>query len=335
MPFAFRLPQPEECARPARRRVCESLDRAAVEMHPAFPRVRNATIARLVALFQGDYLLNRLLLEEGRFISFQYLLSYGAGQTTDNRESWLTLGRLQSLLSFSRIVSRNRIESLVGMFERYAFIEKRRVEDDLRISLLVPASRMWMADAGFLKAQIEPLVHFDDTGAGDGLPGLPPGWIAERVSSLVGSEGDARRDESRDPLAPPWATRTLGLERAAHRNWRKAQAPHLEHRVAERARHRQMVDFTGRDGGYLTLLLLLDEVIRAGTERISLPFDAISGSTGVSRTHARLTIEEAEGAGFVRLHARGGRDIEIQPHLWAVFDAWIADDMLSLLRSFE
>jgi len=331
MSFASRFPRLDDERAPAGRTAVAALDRAALETHAAFRQVRDATVARLVALFQGDYLLNRLLLEEGRFIAFQYLLSHGARQTMDDRDSWLTLGRLQAILSSARIMSRNRVEALVGTFERYAFIEKRRVEDDLRISLLMPANRMWMADAGFLKAQLEPLLGFDD----GGLTGLAPGWIAERVAALVGTEGETRRGESRDPLAPPWSTRTLGLEKAAHRNWRRAQALRLERCIALRAGHAAMVDFTGRDGGYLTLLLLLDEATRSGARRVSLPFDTVSGLTGVSRTHARLTIEAAEAAGFVRLHARGGRDIEILDHLWTVFDAWIADDMLFLLQSFE
>lgn len=331
MSFASRFPRLDEERTPAARTAGAALDRAALETHPAFRQVRDATISRLVALFQGDYLLNRLLLEEGRFIAFQYLLSHGARQTMDDRDSWLTLGRLQTILSSSRIMSRNRVEALVGTFERYAFIEKRRVEDDLRISLLMPANRMWMADAGFLAAQLEPLRHFDDDGIG--LPGLPSGWIAERVAALVGAEGEARRGE-RDPLAPPWSSRTLGLEKTAHRQWRKAQAARLEHAIALRAGHTAIADFTGRDGGYLTLLLLLDEAIRTGAARVSLPFDTISGLTGVSRTHARLTIEAAEAADFVRLHARGGRDIEIRDGLWTAFDAWIADNMLFLLQSF-
>lgn len=41
---------------------------------------------------------------------------------------------------------------------------------------------------------------------------------------------------------------------------------------------------------------------------------------GISRTHVRKLLVEADETGLVKLHARGGRRVEILPRMWAVHD---------------
>ncbi|MEH0070200.1 hypothetical protein V6L77_07465 [Pannonibacter sp. Pt2-lr] len=128
------------------------------------PPVRDAVVQNLVSLFRGDYLLARLMLEEGRFMVFQAILCLSAAQNPEDRDSWLTLGRLQARLSSSGLTSRNRIEALVAIFERYGFIERRKAEEDLRISILIPTARMWSADALFTEMHLSPLCQRPDLG---------------------------------------------------------------------------------------------------------------------------------------------------------------------------
>lgn len=47
----------------------------------------------------------------------------------------------------------------------------------------------------------------------------------------------------------------------------------------------------------------------------AIPYDA-GERFGVSRTHVRQLLVAAEQAGLVKLHARGGRRVEILPRLW-------------------
>jgi DNA-binding IclR family transcriptional regulator len=48
---------------------------------------------------------------------------------------------------------------------------------------------------------------------------------------------------------------------------------------------------------------------------------------GVSRTHVRQLLVAAEEAGLVKLHARGGRRVELLPRLWSSYDRSIAGGM--------
>ncbi len=302
-----------------------------LKRHPAFRHTRDMVIANLVQLFRGDYLLSRLLLEEGRFITFQAILCLSACQIAEERETWLTLGRLQTHLTPSGLTSRNRIEALVAIFERYGFLERRKAEEDLRISLLVPSARMWSSDAAFLDAQTAPLALMAD------LPDL--GERAKtavtrlRVAAQQSLDADGAAPASLDPVAPAWSARSLGPATAGHRSWRRSFAAHLPAFLAMRARHDAVMRLTERDGGYLVFLLLLQEGLSLGSDRVCMPYETISESTGVSRTHARLLMEQAEALGLVSLRARGGRDIALLDALWTAADDWFADNISFLMRS--
>lgn len=310
--------------------VCESATvqplSGALKRHPAFEKARNRVIANLVQLFRGDYLLSRLLLEEGRFTTFQAILCLGANQNAEERETWLTLGRLQTHLALSGLASRNRIEALVAIFERYGFLERRKIDGDLRISLLVPSTRMWSSDAAFLEAQIAPFALLEN------LPGSGSNKVA--VGAPLGSGFAVHPTPiAFDPAAPAWSGRSLGPVSAGHRSWRKSFAAHLPAFLGMRACHEAVMALAARDGGYLVFLLLLQEGLSSGSAWISMPYETISESIGVSRTHARLLIEQAESLGLITLHARGGREIELCAALWHAADEWFADNIAFLMRS--
>lgn len=273
----------------------------ALKRHPAFSQIRDMMIGNMVGMFRGDYLLGRLLLEEGRFTIFQTILCLGASQVAEDRNTWLTLGRLQTCLAASKLNSRNRIEALVAIFERYGFLERRKAEEDLRVTVLVPTARMWASDAALMEAQTSPLflaASQRKTGAFSSLRGSRPGF---------GSSGQ--------------------------RGWRKSFANHLPAFLDMRAKHESVMQLAARDGGYLLFLMLLQEGLTSGKDCIALPYESISDHAGVSRTHARLLMEQAQESGFIRLLARGGREVEILPHAWQAADSWFADNMAFLARS--
>lgn len=293
--------------------------RTGLRLHPGFRAVRDGAIENLIQLFRGDYLLSRLLLEEGRYTTIQTLLALAATQQTEDRATWLTLGRLQACLTGSTLASRNRIEALVAILERYGFIERRKVEEDLRITLLLPTARLWGADALVMEAMALPL-----TGLGDTV--TPGAAMRGLLSRLTQNTADAAASTPPcDPQAPAWSTRDVAAAGAGHRSWHRLLAPRLGAYVALRAGHRPFQELTSRDGGYMALLLLLNEARVLNSRRVSLPYETLSNHTGVSRTHARLLMEQAEGCGFARLHAKGGRDIEVTDLLQDCADAWFAD----------
>lgn len=310
-------------ARPDRTTIMASL-----LSHPAFSDARKAIISNLTLLFRGDYLLSRLLLEEGRYLTIQTLLHLAAGQQAEERATWLTLGRLQSRLAGSELASRNRIEALVAILERYSFLERRKAEEDLRVTLLLPTPRLWGSDAVLAEAMAQPLAMFRDLR--DPGPALCSLMARNRISGSAFA-GPHDTGPGFDPQAPAWSNRDLATAGAGHRAWHRALSPHIDTYFALRAAHPQVQGLAARDGGYLTFLLLLGEVEQTGSARLCLPFETLSSHTGVSRTHARLLMELAEASGLIKLHARGGRDIEVLPALHQAADAWFADHMAFFL----
>lgn len=291
------------------------------------PAVRDNIIRNLVSLFRGDYLLGRLMLEEGRFMVFQAILCLSAAQNPAERESWLTLGKLQARLSTSGLTSRNRIEALVAIFERYGFIERRKAEEDLRISILIPTARMWSADALFTEMHLAPLC--DEQNAGQYANGA-----AQLLARLRHVPEPANGlHQHADPMAPAWTERSIAQATAGHRNWRKGFARLLPDFFGMRMQHRSISALAERDGGYLTLLMLLHEAAKSGSNRIQMGYETISEHAGISRTHARLLMEQAEALELVKLHARGGRDIEVRQQSWDAMDGWLAGNLAYLLAT--
>ncbi|MGH6761154.1 MAG: hypothetical protein ACRECW_06130 [Phyllobacterium sp.] len=85
--------------------------------------------------------------------------------------------------------------------------------------------------------------------------------------------------------------------------------------------------FTSSDGGNTLLAKLMAErqshqYQADGT--VSIPFDSVGESFGVSRTHVRRLFKKAEEAGLVALHENGGRRIEILPSLDLLHEELVA-----------
>jgi DNA-binding GntR family transcriptional regulator len=61
-----------------------------------------------------------------------------------------------------------------------------------------------------------------------------------------------------------------------------------------------------------------------------VPYGDLGDRFGVSRTHVRKIVAEAEAAGLVRLHGRGGHRVEILPRFLASYDHGLAVGMFIL-----
>ena len=89
-----------------------------------------------------------------------------------------------------------------------------------------------------------------------------------------------------------------------------------------------MVLFLNRAAGYLVLASLLRAALLQHERKLgSVPFSDVGERYGVSRTHVRKLLVEAENAGLVKLHARGGKCVEILPRLLDSHDRGIANGM--------
>jgi hypothetical protein len=61
-----------------------------------------------------------------------------------------------------------------------------------------------------------------------------------------------------------------------------------------------------------------------------LLYSDIGARFGVSRTHVRDILVEAEAAGFVHLSDRGGQSVQLTSAVMQAFDRFIADSMSGL-----
>jgi hypothetical protein len=86
--------------------------------------------------------------------------------------------------------------------------------------------------------------------------------------------------------------------------------------------------FFNRPGGYLFLAALLEAAMASPDgNHAAVSYADVGERFGYSRTHVRQVLMDAEAAGLMRLHTRGGHDVEILPQLWTGHDKGVAIGM--------
>jgi len=76
--------------------------------------------------------------------------------------------------------------------------------------------------------------------------------------------------------------------------------------------------FFERAAGVMVISALLQAALaQDDPTNATVPYTDVGDRFGVSRTHVRKLLLAAQEAGLVKLHARGGRRVEILPRLWA------------------
>jgi biotin operon repressor len=253
---------------------------------PGFAAARDRLIAGKLALYDGNHLFNRLILEEGRFLCYLAALSLHAAQDITQSSTWLTLGRLQREVTELGVASRNRVEAQVSCLRKYGFLAQQPHASDRRVRLLVPSDTFLARDAGILGLLVSGLSDF----------GLSP------------TEGQT------GPLSPD-----------LHRAMRRATLPHLPGLSRLIRRHLPLASFFAHDCGYMILMLLLRGARESGDDLVSTGYQRLATQTGVSRTHVRRIAEAARDAGLLTTTTRGGHDIRLTPAMWHAADRWFAD----------
>jgi hypothetical protein len=86
--------------------------------------------------------------------------------------------------------------------------------------------------------------------------------------------------------------------------------------------------FFERAGGYMVITALLQAAMTGGDDTHAMvPYGDVGDRFGISRTHVRRLLTDAEATGLVKLHTRGGRSVELLPPLWACYDGSTATGM--------
>jgi hypothetical protein len=257
--------------------------------HPRFVPARIAFVDAVLALYEDNPFLTRLLLEAGRYLTFGNIMCMHARYDETDRSTWPTMGRLkESMLQFG-VASPRRVEALVARLVHSGFLEMVPAKQDRRVRILTPTERMIDQDLDWLAAHYLPLhVLYPDAG----------------YAPLV------QRD------------------RAFQTAQRLVCMDFLGHGAGILANNPGIMLFLGRDAGVMILIKLIQMTHAAkDVSAIGLSYPDIGARFGVSRTHVREVLLEAERAGFVLLSGRGGQLVQLTPAVMQVFDRFIADSM--------
>jgi DNA-binding MarR family transcriptional regulator len=257
--------------------------------HPRFRVARDVMLQGMLALYEHEPFLNRLLLEVGRNILFVVIMCLHARYDEDDRTTWPTLQLVnESMKAFGvGLASPRRIADLVSRLIKTGYLAQNASAHDRRIRILAPTPKMLAQDQDWLISHYAPLqVLFPNPGYGPIMERDPAFQLTQRV--VAGSLF--------------------------------AQAGQLM------ARHPLIFHFMRREAGIMILIKLI-ELAGAGDTTRDASYSDIGARFGVSRTHVRKLLQEAEKDGLVQVTRGGGHFVRLTPELVQAFDFFIADGM--------
>jgi hypothetical protein len=184
-------------------------------------------------------------------------------------------------------LSERRIDDLVIRLAHFGLLELRRSARDRRVRILTPTPAMMSLDHDWLAAHYLPLHIMFPE------PGYGP--VIERDDALQ------RRHRV---VALGFSGRGMEIM----------------------AGNPAMLLFLSRDAGAMILVKLV-QMASTARDAEGLSYADIGGRFGVSRTHVRTLLQDAERNGDVSLSGRGGKFVELRPSILQAFDRFVADSM--------
>ena len=85
--------------------------------------------------------------------------------------------------------------------------------------------------------------------------------------------------------------------------------------------------FHTRDAGVTILIKLVEMTAAAGNRAVELSYSDIGDRFGVSRTHVRKLLQDAERADLLQLSGQGERLVVLKPSMLGAFDRFVAEGM--------
>lgn len=258
--------------------------------HPCLPEARKLYVDRFLALYGSDPFHARLLIETGRFLVFHMVVILDAAHDPARRDSWFTVGRLKREMAAFGFASDRQIDELVKRLCAVGYLTFTTADEDRRVRLLKPTDAMLAHDRAWLAAHYAPL-------------------------TLVSPYDDYAPVMNSDPAYQVRHRRTA-LEFVPFSGKLLAVAPEL-------------LLFFKHAAGHMVSNSVLQAAMASPDGRASISYGQIGERVGISRTHIRAILSEAQDAGLVRLDGRGGQRVEVLPRLWESFDRGLAAGMLS------
>jgi DNA-binding MarR family transcriptional regulator len=258
--------------------------------HPRFPAARNAMLQAMLALYEHDPFLNRLLLQVGRNVIFVVILCLHARYDEADPATWPTLKLVKRSMEVFRLASPRRVADLVSRLIKTGYLEQVSSPHDRRVRILTPTDKMLAQDQDWLVSHYVPLqVLYPDPGYG--------------------------RIMQRDPAF-----------QQTHRLVATSLFPFAAQLMA---RNPTMMQFMIREGGIMTIIKLLQLAGSSGDAAREISYSDIGARFGVSRTQVRKLLQQAEKDGLVRLKRGRGYFVQLMPKLMEAFDRFIADTMVA------
>jgi hypothetical protein len=116
---------------------------AAVIAHPRFPEAARIVAAGLVALYQGERVVNLVMPDRIRYIISIFAIHLHYAGRPNDPNSGLTASRLCKLCVERKICSEGRAESMLGIMREFGHLVPAPSEEDRRLRRLVPAESLF------------------------------------------------------------------------------------------------------------------------------------------------------------------------------------------------
>jgi hypothetical protein len=257
--------------------------------HPRLPEAIKVYLDRFLDVYGGDPFLVRLLIETGRFFVFALIFVIEGAQDPERPETWPTVGLLKQHMASFGVASGRHVDELIARLCAVGYMEMQPSEVDRRVRILRPTEKLRAHDRDWLAA------HYSH------LALAYPGHDYEPVMQRDPEFQQAHRSVCL-PIMP--------------------LATKIFFSVSD------VMLFMNRAAGVMVLAALLqDALMQPDYPHAAVPYGDVGDRFGVSRTHVRQLLVAAEEAGLVKLHARGGRKVEILPRLWSSYARGIAGGM--------
>jgi DNA-binding MarR family transcriptional regulator len=256
---------------------------------PRFAEARMAWVRAILVLYDDDPFLSRFLNEVGRALVFLNILCLYAGYEEQDRATWPTLRLLNQTLAKFGLASARRVDEIVARFKDTGYVESHAARLDRRARILTPTAKTFVYDHGWLAAYYTPLnIVFPNPGYAQAMRHDPAFQKAQRKAARHLSG---------------YAAKLMG------------DNPTVMH-------------FMAREAGMMVLIKLVElDQTHDGRSLAQFSFADLARGFGISRTHVRSMLQEAEGMGLVKLSkGRAGVDA-LAPSLIEAFDRFVADCM--------
>ena len=257
--------------------------------HPRFPLAREAYVEAILATYEHNRFLSRLLLESGRTVLFIGIMCLHARHDRAERATWPTMRLVTEQTVAHGATSPRRVHDLVHRLISIGYLEQQVAPEDHRIRILTPTPKMITHDQNFLVSHYLPLqIMFPQPGYRPIMERAPAFQLTQRrVSAALFARG----------------ARIMAVSPV-------------------------MMPFLGRDAGAMILLKLMQKVGPMGaTAPLELSYSDTGARVGVSRTHVRKLLNEAEDRGLVSLTRGADQFVEPKPALVKAFDRFFAESM--------